>query len=85
MTPPHSYKAQIRQYFFLKWANFGLFFVYFRFTEKRIRTRIVGVEEKHPDHLTTKSLNSLNVFIYDWGVWNEAELTTSRFKTPANK
>ena len=46
-----------------KWANPGLFFVYFRFfkhnnTEKTvgfsgIRTRIVGVEGEHADHLTT--------------------------------
>ena len=48
---------------FFKWANHGLFlfiFVLFKLKLYRktvgfngIRTRIVGVEGKHPDHLTT--------------------------------
>ena len=42
---------------FFKWANLGLLFSFFSKTKSVgfsvIRTRIVGVEDKHTDHLTT--------------------------------
>ena len=59
-----------------KWANPGLVFVYFRsfqtqnFTEKTvgfsgIRTRIVGVEGQHSDHLTTTTALQDRTYSFD--------------------
>ena len=57
---------------FLKWANPGLFLFIFVFSNtnltvktvgfSRIRTRIVGVEGKHADHLTPPPRPSVNFF-----------------------
>ena len=62
-------------FFFLKWANPGLFlfiFVLFKHNiiEKTlgfsgIRTRIVGVEGEHADHLTTTTAQCLISFMID--------------------
>ena len=59
----------------LKWANDGLFFSLFLFfantnvTERAvdvsgIRTRIVGIEGKHADHLTTTTAHVKWCFIW---------------------
>ena len=61
---------------FFKWAKPGLFFVFFcsflntNFTGKTvdvsgIRTRIVGVEGEHTDHLTTTTALRESVFVLD--------------------
>ena len=57
------YSNCIFKYFLKKWANPGLFFVYFRSFQTQyyrktidfsgIRTRIVGKEDEHADHLAT--------------------------------
>ena len=67
--PFKSIPLFISFYFFVKWANPGLFlfiFVLFKHNIKektlgfsRIRTRIVGVEGEHADHLTTTTANLL--------------------------
>ena len=55
----------------LKWANPGLFFVYFRSFQtpilhkktvgfSAIQTRIVGIESEHGDHLTTTTAQPWN-------------------------
>ena len=71
--PKSEKRYSLNQGYLFKWANRGLFLVYFcsfqtqNFTEKTvgvcgIRTRIVRVEGEHADHLTTTVIK-LNILV----------------------
>ena len=76
------------------WANPGLFFVYFCSFQKqfyrkivdlsRIRTRIVGVEGKHADHLTTTTA-LCSLFVKDKVLQNGDTLLVPQTPMPTGK